>query len=204
MRVIVIENSVDRRFGTNKGLLQDIYKCTSLEGFLALCKEHFFREVCATHTCTQTHTNHNFLPIPDFALPAPEFLLANTGSQDITSKRTDDAHPKIKQMNENMLLVLPNPDQTSHLLERPYKLDKLKSLRTARQPRPPPPWFQPRTRKTAQVCISFLYLSISSLSFFLSRTRDRYICTRHEIRSFVFLSVVAVYCCLEGFRSDLE
>ena len=58
-----------------------------------------------------------------------------------------------KVMMENMLLVLPAIKVTSDLCEEPNR-PLIPEMRETRQPRPPPPWFRPRTRKTAQLLLS--------------------------------------------------
>jgi len=106
-RVVAIAASTSRTFCArhmgSKEALDDIHESTSLDAFVALCKEHFF-----------------------------------------------------KQMNENMLMVLPNVETTESLLKHPYRVAKAfgQELRSSRQPRAPPPWFGTRTRKTAQLLLS--------------------------------------------------
>lgn len=58
------------------------------------------------------------------------------------------------QMSESILLVLPSPEQTEVLLTHPYMATDLETLRIGRQPRPPPPWFGARTRKTARLLLT--------------------------------------------------
>jgi len=117
-RVVAIAATTTRTFCAShlgcEAALEDLYKSTSMQGFLALCKEHFFKE-----------------------------------------------------MNENMLMVLPSVELTAILLTHPYKAQSAvgKALRSGRQPRAPPPWFGPRTRKTARLLLSNIAWKIAESSW---------------------------------------
>ena len=69
------------------------------------------------------------------------------------------------QMSESILLVLPSPEQTEVLLTHPYTAKELENLRLSRQPRPPPPWFHPRTRKTARLLLTKVAWKVTAHSW---------------------------------------